>query len=134
MMDGSGGKCVKCVKKPLVTQGFSQKRLLPVPARLLEGECVRSAAWLSHQGPSGSLGLPDPASVRQLNLPRSYMNRSWEKVTRCLFLLIVLNVCFRATKELRRPQELALTCGNIFQVKKEKAQLRCLQMEVSFQG
>lgn len=90
MMDGSGVKCVKCVKKPLVTQGYSQKRLLPVTSWLLEGECVRSAAWLSHQGPSGSLSLPDPASVRQLNLPRSYMNCSCEKVTRCLFLLISL--------------------------------------------
>lgn len=87
MMDGFE---VKCVKKPLVTQRYSEKRLLPVPSRLLEGECVRLAAWLSHQGPSGSLSLPDPASVRQLNLPRSYMNRFCEKVACRLFLLISL--------------------------------------------
>lgn len=64
MMDGSG---VKCVKKPLVTQRYSHKRLLPVPSRLLEGECVRPAAWLSHQGPSSSpiplIGLPSGSSI-----------------------------------------------------------------------
>lgn len=40
---------VKCVKKTLVTPQEPLSILTPG-----KGECVRSAAWLSHQGPSSS--------------------------------------------------------------------------------
>lgn len=50
---------VKCVKKTLVTQRYSQEPLFP---SLLEGGGVCSAAWLSHQGPSRSLCSSPPFS------------------------------------------------------------------------
>lgn len=54
---------VKCVKQTLVTQRYSREPLFP---SLLGG---RSAAWLSHQGPSRSRCSSPPFSSQVQFIP-----------------------------------------------------------------
>lgn len=78
----------------------AQKRLLPPLSPLLEGECVRSAVWLSHQGARQLPPPPFPASFKSGQFASYLYRRTFRKRLRAVFFYLFhlsyssLSLCF----------------------------------------